>query len=66
MESLQTISRPAPGKPDYFIQFSDRDVRGIPQGYRGVVVEKMGWKWVSCRLSATGKPLRCTGKCGMH
>ena len=45
-------------RPDYFIYFTDRDVKGVPQGYRGVAVEKVGWKWVSCRLSATGKPFK--------
>lgn len=52
------MSHHAQVKPDFYIQFSDRDVRGVPQGYRGVVVEKLGWKWVSCRLSATGKPFK--------
>jgi hypothetical protein len=52
------MSHHAQVKPDFYIQFSDRDVRGIPQGYRGVTVVKMGWKWVSCRLTATGKPFK--------
>jgi len=41
--------------PDYFVQFSDRDVRGVPQGYRGVAVEQLGWKWAHCVLTGTGK-----------
>ena len=55
MRGRQSMSHHAQAKPDFYIQFSDRDVRGIPQGYCGVTVEKMGWKWVSCRLTATGR-----------
>lgn len=49
-------------QPDYFIYFQDRDVQGVPCGYRGVVVKKVGWKWVSLVLSATGKNFRVRRK----